>query len=206
MSRRLTLPLIPLVLVAACQNNTIELETDPAPDDPTGDPTMMVTGTTAGPLDTSTTDSGPVTEDMLLAINTIWSDVVFIQALMTSTPSGGTTDLTMQFLSLDVDSNTSPRMPVGPVYSYPAVPLDANGGFILETGDITIVAEANPINGLEILTSLVLVARPEASPLCGEVSGSVTAPVVTQFDGSTHAMTTIPSPAELPVDFLAGCP
>ncbi|MEM9457152.1 MAG: hypothetical protein AAGF11_23440 [Myxococcota bacterium] len=199
------IPLATLVLTMACQNNTIQLETTPEPDT-TGSDSDPSTGFVTGVDSGVTTDSGPVTETMLLAIRTIWSETAFIQGLMTSTQTGNTTDLTLQFLSLDMGSNTSPRMPVGPEYAYPAVPLDPDGGFTLDAGQITIAAEANPINALEINTTLVLVARPAASPWCGEVTGNVTVPVVTQFDGSTHAITTVPSASELPAEFLTGCP
>lgn len=189
-------PWAALLFVVACQNNTIELETEPSSMD---DSTTVVN-------DPTTTGSPGGPETMLLAINTVWSDTEFIQALMTSMPGNGATDITIQFLSLDVGSNTSPRQPVGPVYSYPAVPVDASGGFVLDAGMITIPAEANPINGLEIATTLVLIARPEGAPLCGDVTGSVSVPVVAQFDGSTHAMTSIPGPSELPTNVVASCP
>nr|MCH9679924.1 hypothetical protein [Deltaproteobacteria bacterium] len=131
-----------------------------------------------------------------------------IQALVTSTPSstGSTADIDMQFLSLDAGSNTSPRQPVGPVYSYTDVALDAGGGFVLDAGQITIVAAANPINGLDINTTLVLDARPDGAPLCGDVTGSVTMPVIAEFAGSTHGMTSVPGLDQLPVDVTASCP
>lgn len=204
MSRLPKIPLATLVLAMACQNNTIQLETSPDPDTTDGE-SSTGPGTNDDDNDV-TTDGGPVTETMLLAIRTIWSETAFIQGLMTSTQTGSTTDLTLQFLSLDMGSNTSPRMPVGTEYAYPAVPLDPSGGFTLDAGQVTIPAEANPINALPIDTTLVLVARPAASPWCGEVTGNVTAPVVAQFDGSTHAITTVPSASELPAEFLTGCP
>jgi len=186
-------------LALGCQNDTIELETDPGmPGD--GD------STTTDPLDTTTGGDTPTTQTMLLAIHTIWSDTAFLQALVTSAPSGSSTDLTVQFLSLDMNSNTSPRQPVGDVYSYPGVAVDGNGGFVLDTGEITIVAAANPINGLDIVTTLVLTALPAGSPLCGDVTGNVTAPVVAVFDGSTHAMTTVPGVGDLPDPVVAACP
>lgn len=187
-------------LALGCQNDTIELETDPGM---SGDGESTATGS----LDTtSTTSEPPTTQTMLLAIHTIWSDTAFLQALVTSAPSGSSTDLAIQFLSLDMNSNTSPRQPVGEVYGYPGVAVDGNGGFVLDTGEITIVAAANPINGLDIVTTLVLTALPAGSPLCGDVTGNVTAPVVAVFDGSTHAMTTVSGVDDLPDPVVAACP
>lgn len=208
------LPLSAVLLGIACQNNTIELDTDGDTGDAStstgsgsaddGVPTATVASMTAA----TSADTGvtPVPGTLLLAIDTILQPGLPFQALVTMTPGNGTVDLTMQFLSLDLGSTTSPRQPVGDVYAYPGIPLDESGGFVWEVGVVLIPGAANPITGSDTVVALALAVRPQGSPFCGEAGGTVTMPIEAVIDGSTHAMTEIFDVNALPVDFPVACP
>jgi hypothetical protein len=212
-----TLPLLALVVGVGCQTNTIHLETDPGADDDDGDePTDSTASptTTGGSLDTdtgpddTTTTGGPGGPQMLLfAINTPLAPGLPFQAIVNATPGTGTIDLTIQFLSLDQGSTTSPRQLVGDVYAYPGLLVDGTGTFYWDTGVILIPGAANPITGGDVVASIQSNVVPVGTPAyCGQAGGTVLMPVETTLEGSTHAMTVVTDVGNLPVDFAVACP
>lgn len=207
------LALAPVVGGVGCQTNTITLETDPGSDDDSGDEATGSTGSTIEPTTSAdtgvdTTTGGPGgPQTLLFALDTTLSPGLPFQAIVTATPGTGTIDLTVQFLSLAVGSTTSPRQPVGDVYAYPGVPVDASGTFYWDTGVILIPGAANPITGSDIVASIQSNVVPVGTPAyCGQAGGTVLMPIETTLDGSTHAMTVVPDVGNLPVDFAVACP
>lgn len=199
--------MLAIVVGLGCQNNTVHLETDPDPGNDTGN-TSNATDTTDTGVDTvgdTGTPGGPQT--LLLAINSSLAPGLPFQAIVTTTPGMGTVDLTLQFLSLDVGSTTAPRQLVGDLYGYAGVPVDMSGTFYWDTGIILIPGAANPISGVDIVTSIQANAVPAGSPAyCGQVGGTVLMPVEATLEGSTHAMTAVSDVANLPLEFAVTCP
>jgi hypothetical protein len=202
--------LLALGLGVGCTKNTIELETDPGNDDDTGD--AMTTGIdTTSPTDGDTIDdTGPMPggpELLLYAINSSLAPGLPFQAIVNLSHGTGTVDLTLQWLSLDIGSTTTPRQPVGDVYAYAALPVDATGTFYWDTGIILIPAAANPIAGEDLVVSIQANVVPVGVPAyCGVAGGTVTSPVQVTLDGSTHAMTDVAGAPSLPTDFAVACP
>ena len=200
---------------AGCQNNTIELdfpnEDDSGDGSGTGTGSDDVMGTTNATVPGEGTDTTPTTtgvggpQTLLLAMDTPLAPGLPFQALVTTVPGDGTIDLTLQWLSLDIGSTTSPRQPVGDMYAYPAVPVEADGSFVWGVGVVLIPGAANPITGADTVVALTIAARPEGSPYCGEVGGTVLMPIETPIDGGTHAMTEVFDVNNLPVDFATSC-
>lgn len=209
--RALPLFALGLGLGAGCMTNTIELETDPGTDeDSGGDPSTSGSGgldttPTSGPMDDTVTTPGP--QLLLFAFNSALAPGVPFQGIVDLTPGTGTVDLTLQWLSLDIGSTTSPRQPVGDVYAYPGLPVDASGTFYWDTGIILIPAAANPVSGEDLVASIQANVVPLGVPAyCGVAGGTVTSPVQVPLDGSTHAMTEVPGVTNLPTDFAVACP
>jgi hypothetical protein len=202
------LPLLALGLGVGCFKNTVELETDPGTDDDSGGATTGVS--TVSPTEGGTIDdTGPPVGPQLLlwAINSSLAPSIPFQAIVNLTPGTGTVDLTLQWLSLDIGSTTAPRQPVGDVYAYPALAVDATGTFYWDTGIILIPGAANPITGEDLVVSMQANVIPIGVPAyCGVLGGTVTSPVQVPLDGSTHAMTEVTAVTNLPVDFAVACP
>ncbi len=200
---------------AGCQNNTIELDFDDDGDESTGtasgndDATAGTTNAsvpgdaTQTTTDTTTGAGGPQT--LLLAVDTPLAPGLPFQAVVNAVPGDGTIDLTLQWLSLDLGSTTSPRQPVGDMYSYPGVPVEADGSFVWGVGVVLIPAAANPATASDLVVALTIAARPEGNPYCGEVGGTVMSPIQQPIDGGTHGMTEIFDVNNLPVDFATSC-
>lgn len=199
------LPLLALGLGVGCFKNTVELETDPGADEDSGDPTTTSDITTTTPIDDTGTMPGP--QLLLLAVNSSLAPGIPFQGIVNLTPGTGTVDLTLQWLSLDIGSTTAPRQPVGDVYAYAALPVDATGTFYWDTGIILIPGAANPITGEDLVVSIQANVVPFGDPAyCGVLGGTVTSPIQVPLDGSTHAMTVVADVGNLPVDFAVACP
>jgi hypothetical protein len=160
---------------------------------------------TAGPVLDVSIDPGQA-QTLLLAIDTNLSPGLPFQGIVWLQSSATAVDLELQWLSLDQGSTTLPRELVGDVYSYLGIPMDPEGGFTWSTGVILVPGAANPITGSDVVLSAVVEVVPMGSPYCGRVSGEVTSPIQAPLDGSTHAMTTVASELELPLEFPVSCP
>jgi hypothetical protein len=215
---------------SACISNTIELETAPASDATSGDgsttgpgdvpsnPTVG-TRTTTAPSDESDSsppdptgpflDIGglpPTEEVLLLAVSTVVDPTQPIQGIVWLERGGeGTVNIELQWLSLDQGSSTEPRELVGDVYAYMGIPVALDGAFVWSTGVILVPGAANPITGSDIVASMDVGAVPSGSPYCGSVGGIVMSPIEVSLEGSTHAMTSVPSVDALPLEFPVSC-
>lgn len=228
---RLALVLLSLSPGLACIENTIDLETldgsstaadassgsTAADDVASASVTVTVTSTattamtTVGPADSGDVDvdSGvldfavdPESETLLFAVDTIVSPGQPLVGIVWLERGGGSTvDLRLQWLTA-----TDPRELVGDVYVYDGIPVAADGSFLWETGVLLVPGAANPITGSDITGSLLVFVEPQGSPYCGPVGGQVLSPIEVPLDGSTHAMTTVPSVDELPLEVPTSCP
>jgi hypothetical protein len=121
---------------------------------------------------------------------------------------GGTMDVELQALTLDVGSTTTPRLSFGDPVDYLGVEVAADGSFSFVVGAISIPGPTNPINGIDVeFDNVVLqgqVLDEDAS--CGAIEGDVTSPVQSDLAGSTFAAVRVADTADLPETFPLGCP
>jgi hypothetical protein len=125
----------------------------------------------------------------------------------TPTPDGGgTLDLSLQPLSLDVGSTTMPRQPVGEAIDIPQVPVAPDGTFTIAFPDVVMVTgEANPITGSDIAAVLTLQGSIQSADfMCGTVTGMVMQPIMYDLMGSTFAAERT-DPATLPLEVKYLC-
>lgn len=125
------------------------------------------------------------------------------------TPEGGTVTLELQPLSLDPQTTTTPRQPVGDALTVGPAMVNASGSFELPiTEPVMVTGEANPITGSDIVATLNLSASIQSEDLfCGTVTGMVTSPLELDLVGSTFAAVRVPSVDMLPGDPITlACP
>lgn len=132
-------------------------------------------------------------------------------ATVTFTPDGvgGSVALELQPLSLDPQTTTTPRQPVGDSLMVGPAMVNAAGTFDLPiTEPVMVTGMANPITGSDIVATLNLAATIQSEDLfCGTVTGAVTSPLELDLAGSTFAAVRVPSVDMLPVDpITVACP
>jgi hypothetical protein len=118
-------------------------------------------------------------------------------------------DLVLQPLALDVGETTDPRTAVVDALEYDDVVVNPDGTFELDLGVLELDGETNPITGSDIVTTALIEGEIlDADDMCGDLSGSVTVPLMLDLAGSTFAMTRIeaPDPDSLPLVFPTSCP
>jgi hypothetical protein len=121
---------------------------------------------------------------------------------------GGTMDVVLQPLALDVGSTTSPRTAFGETFAFDDVVVDPDGTFSLDLGVLEIAGETNPLTGSDAVADVVLDGTvADADNLCGDLTGQVTSPIEVDLAGSTFAMLRIDDtdPDLLPVVFPNAC-
>ncbi|MCX4243860.1 hypothetical protein [Paraliomyxa miuraensis] len=161
--------------------------------------------TTGPPSATTGWPDGPRT--LLLVVDTSLLPRTPLQAIVHTNPGEGTVDLTLQFLSLDPGSKTTPRLLVGEVYDYAGVAVNGDGSFDWDMGEVFIPGEANPGTGADVTTTVQLHAVLAGDPVfCGTVAGMVSDPLPYDLEGSTHAMIEVPDAMTLPIEFPVACP
>ncbi len=136
-----------------------------------------------------------------------------VTGTFTATPTGGTLDLEMQPLSLNPQSTTEPRLPVGEALVYNGIEVREDGSFDVVIGETTVVGEANPITGSEITADLTMTGFIQSEDLmCGIVNGMLLSPIENSLDGSTFAAVRVQGtdPASFPEpatpEFPLACP
>src|SRR5688572_23022052 len=223
--------LLSVVLAGSgCKNNTIELDFEDTEDpagssttanaddgvDDDGGSTGRMTTTMPGTVTTPTTmttssdddtGSAPAPGLWLMAVSTPLDPSLPFQFLVDATePEPGLWTLSLQPLSLDIGSTTTPRQPAGSPFVYSGVTIGGDLPFMLYTGPITIPGAANPISGTDVTIDAGFNGAALGDPYCGMVGGSVTAPVASDLAGSTFATTVVPDAATLPETFPVACP
>lgn len=203
------LPVLPIALCAACQNNTITLDFDT--DDPMASSDDGATTGSDGQDDGNDDPTGVmprpgIAGNWLLATATPLNAALPFQFLVLAEEVGpGTFNLTMTSLSLDVGSTTAPRQPVGEPKIFFGVPLTPDSGFEIFTGPLAIPGAANPVTGSDVTVDILLSGQPAGNPFCGAVSGSVTAPVPSDLGGSTFGTEKVTDVNSLPTTFATSC-
>lgn len=97
----------------------------------------------------------------------------------TVTIDEGASTISFSIQPLDATDKTTPvgdPVPGGPF------PIEADGSFVGDFGEISMVGEANPISGSELATNLLLRGQPggwcaESSFVCGDVEGIASKPI-----------------------------
>lgn len=146
----------------------------------------------------------------LLAISTTVSTDLPLQFITTVTqrqePNGDIfIDIALQPLSLEIGAVTTPREPVGTVLEFKDIQV-VDGKYTIDAGETMVVGAANPITGSDITATLVMAAEiRDADFSCGQVTGMVTAPLMTTIDGSTFAAVRITDENDLPTDVTINC-
>ncbi len=124
---------------------------------------------------------------------------------------GGTLDIDLQPLSLNVLATTEPREFVGDVVSI-SFPVDESGAFEADLGELAVTGAANPITGSDIVATLSLQgAIQDENVYCGNAGGMVTVPANIDLTGSSFAAIRIDpedamNPAALPDPPVGACP
>lgn len=161
----------------------------------------------SGPLDEATTDTPVVNDisgDHLFALSAIIDPAHPFQLRAMVVQEGNDVRMSLQPLSLDPQATTFPREPVGDPIQANTVIAD-DGTFEIDLGEVLLVGQSNPITGSDIVATLRFSGRVESPDYwCGDVTGTVTAPLNLDLTGSTFAGTRIFG--ELPVDpIIASC-
>ncbi|MCB9568418.1 MAG: hypothetical protein H6710_14605 [Myxococcales bacterium] len=150
--------------------------------------------------------------DFLLALSSVIDPdhplQFYCTAMLVQNPDGtGTLSLNFQPLSLDPQSTTTPRQPVGDALLFEDIQVSAEGAFTLDLGAVAVTGMANPITGSDIEANLSLSAFIQDENLfCGNVEGAVTMPLMADLSGSTFAATRVTGVDALPETFAVACP
>jgi len=114
-------------------------------------------------------------------------------------------DISLQALTLDQGSSTTPREPFGAAIDIDDVAVAADGTFQISIPMLFIDGSCNPITGSDVdVEDLVMDAQiVDESSWCGTVDGNVTSPIETPLTGSTFAATAFDG--ALPLVFPVGC-
>jgi hypothetical protein len=134
------------------------------------------------------------------------ADITFVE---NTDGSGGTISMTLQPLSLDVGSTTTPRQPVGDPLAIEETPVMADGSFFIDIQTPFMApGEANPITGSPIaVMSLQLTGSIQSEDLiCGIADGQVTSPIETALTGSTFGVERVTGLDALPMMVIGACP
>jgi hypothetical protein len=127
------------------------------------------------------------------------------------TDTGGTLDITLQPLSLDIQQTETPREMVGDPIVLPTIEVDDVGGFEVDLGTVFLVGAANPISGSDIEAELWLKGTIISEDLiCGGVKGDIVQPIKAPLDygNSSFAAKRLADDEEYPAfeNMLLGCP
>ncbi|MGH1340440.1 MAG: hypothetical protein ACRBN8_02730 [Nannocystales bacterium] len=147
-------------------------------------------------------DEFPATEFLVL-LSLSASPQTPIQLVGTVANEDGLLSLDLQYLALNVGSNSEPRTPTGQ-FLRTDVPVAEDGTFEFSVDGAAVSGAANPINGSDIVMSISVAGQVTSDRICGALSGSVTVPTNTDLSGS--AFSGIPVGAgDLPAASSATC-
>jgi hypothetical protein len=122
--------------------------------------------------------------------------LVFL-AQVTTEAMGDSIGLSMNLQALSAMDRTTP---VGDAASVGPYQVEADGRFVADMDPMTIVGEANPITGTEIVSDATL-AGTLCEPgdfICGDVTGTAQASIMLNLEGSTFTMQKITDPEMYP--------
>ncbi len=150
-----------------------------------------------------------ITGDHLLALATVIAPDTPLQYLATvvQTPDGdgALLDISLQPLSLDVGSTTTPRLPFGAPLVFDDIEVAADGSFEITVGGLEVTGETNPITGSDALAANVVLTGTivDDASWCGTAAGALTAPLRLDLAGTTFAATAVDG--DLPLGFSGSC-
>lgn len=167
-----------------------------ASSDSSGDETTTTgeSSTTESPESSSTTDPDAlpdITGDHLLALAIIVDPSLPLQYLATvvQTPDGdgALLDVSLQPLTLDQGSTTTPRLPLGNPLVINDVEVDADGTFTLVIGDLAVAAATNPITASDVSAQNIVLQGQlvDDDNWCGTMTGDLVVPIPLDLNGST---------------------
>ncbi|MBK6919525.1 MAG: hypothetical protein IPH07_19180 [Deltaproteobacteria bacterium] len=115
-------------------------------------------------------------------------DVTVVQ---TANGGGALLDISMQPLTLDVGSTTTPRLPLGAPLVFDDVAVAADGSFSIDVGQLDIDGLTNPVTGSDATAQNVVLDGQLVSDdsWCGTVTGDLTVPLMFDLGGTTFAGT-----------------
>lgn len=120
---------------------------------------------------------------------------------------GGLLTMSMQPLSLDKGSTTSPRQPVGEALLLEDIPVSPDGAFSIDLGEVMVTGAANPITGSDIVAVLTVGGFiQDMDFFCGKANGTLTAPFEISLDNSTFGAVRVTGIDALPETFALKCP
>lgn len=155
-------------------------------------------GSSSGGMGSSSTGEAvlpDISGSHLLVISTTLSPDLPLQYDVTvvQTPNGGGAllDISMQPLTLDVGSTTTPRLPLGAPLVFDDVAVAADGSFSIDVGQLDIDGLTNPVTGSDATAQNVVLDGQLVSDdsWCGTVSGDLTVPLMFDLGGTTFAGT-----------------
>lgn len=99
----------------------------------------------------------------------------------------GIMTLDLEFLSLNILSDSEPRLPTSVFLQVGDIPVDSNGSFEFALEDMTVIGAANPITGSDMLMAIQVEGQLQEGQLCGALAGSVSVPADINLSGSRFA-------------------
>jgi hypothetical protein len=206
-----------LSLAACTGSGTDDDDTSSTSDGSGPGPSSSVTdtpSTTSGvvPPGDSSSDEGVIYDidsdegtTYLLALSTPLDPALPLQFLAEIAVDDGTLTISLQPLSLDRQSTTEPRLPIGDVL-VPAVDF-MTPAFSAQLDDAAIPGDANPVSGEDLVVSISLIGSlAGAGTPCGRAEGMTIEPRKSSLAGSTWAATPVSGVDALPADFPVACP
>lgn len=153
----------------------------------------------------------PITADsvangylLTLAVNLLPSKPYV--AIMTAELDEAARTITMTMQPLRADDR---KTPAGDPFVGGPFPIEDDGSFVADFGEVILPGATNPISGRDLLATLILVAQPgglcdESGFACGIVEGRATEPITIDLEGSTFTLQRLPKLRTLP-DPLLDC-
>jgi hypothetical protein len=80
------------------------------------------------------------------------------------------------------------KTPIGEPMALSAYPIDGAGNFKADFPEMTVPGAANPLTGSDIVATVSLAGAVCTDALCGDVTGTVTEPLMLDLAGSTFYM------------------
>lgn len=141
----------------------------------------------------------------LFAVSTVFDPRLPFQFIASVKAAPEVWNIELQPLTLDQQRVTVPRQPIGDPLVFTDIPVN-DDGFELDLGQLALPGQTNPVTGSDILVQMQLAASIQTGDFfCGQVSGTLLAPLMADITGSTFAAVRISDPAVLPNEVAIDC-
>ena len=133
----------------------------------------------------------------------LWSDPGHV-ALASVTVDEAANAISMSVQPLRTDDGITP---VGMPFAGGPFPIQPDGSFTADFGEISMEGPANPISGSELATTLTLIGMPGgwctgSAFVCGDVEGTASKPIALDLTGSTFTLQRVVPPSGYPAPVL----